>query len=62
MKFKKESKIFTSDLWYDIFDGGYIKPEDILDNPDDMIRLQEAIDTLKEFRNAGENEKVIEYM
>ena len=30
MKFKKDAEITTSDFWYDLFDGGYIKPENLL--------------------------------
>jgi hypothetical protein len=59
MKFKKE--ITTADFWYDLFEGGYIKPEKVLESKDDAKRVQEAIKVLKEFQKAGEEQDMIEY-
>ncbi len=62
MKFKKDAQITTSDFWYDIFDGGYIKPENLLESPEDIKKVQEAIKTLKEFHDSAEENDVLEYL
>jgi len=62
MKFKENAKITTSDFWYDITDGGYIKPEKLLENPDEAEMVNNAINVLKQFRNEAENNNVIEWM
>ena len=38
----------SGDPWYDITDGGYINPYDFLES-DDAERVQEAVNTVKEF-------------
>ena len=38
-------------FWYSVSDGGWIKPEDVLDNDVDIRRVQEAIATLQEFES-----------
>lgn len=30
--FKKGASVSTSDFWYDLMDGGYIRPEELLDD------------------------------
>lgn len=62
MEFKKDAQITTSDFWYDIFDGGYIKPENLLKSPEDIKKVQEAIKTLKEFHDSAEKNDVLEYL
>lgn len=52
MKLITNSKITTSDFWYDLFDGGYIVPETILENDSDIKRVNKAIETILEFRDA----------
>ncbi len=50
MKLKDGVEVkFSSDIWYDILDGGYFNPEDFLDSDDDIKQVQEAIDTLLEY-------------
>lgn len=49
MKIKDGVETNTEDFWYDIVDGGYIKPEEILERATDIIKVQEAIQTLKDF-------------
>lgn len=39
----------TEEFWYAVAHGGYIKPEKILEDKDDLKRVQDAIKTLKEF-------------
>lgn len=52
MLIKKGLEISTSDFWYDLIKGGYIKPEEILENPDDVEAVKDAISVLKEFRDS----------
>ena len=60
MKFKKGAKIETSDFWYDLTEGGYIKPKDLLENLDDILAVEKAKFLLIEFRNQAEDQGVIE--
>ncbi len=54
MKIKDGVEISTSDFWYDLTSGGYIKPEEILENSEDAIRVTEAIMVLIEFESSCE--------
>lgn len=60
MEFKTNAKIETSEFWYDLFDGGYIKPETLLENKEDIERVQAAIKTIQEFYNSAEEQEVLE--
>lgn len=52
-KFKENIEtIYTSDgFWYDITDGGRIKPEDILDDDEQVKKVKEAVNILKDFED-----------
>lgn len=54
MKLKKDATVTTSDFWYDLFEGGYIVPEDLLENSDDINLVNNAIEVLKDFRESLE--------
>ena len=41
--------IVSDDKWYDLFDGGYIKPEEILEDYADIQKVEKAIETIEEF-------------
>lgn len=49
MKFKKGVSINTSEFWYDLTDGGYIKPENLLEDPEEAKKVNEAIKLLMKF-------------
>ncbi len=49
MKFKKGIKIETDSFWYDLFEGGYIDPSDILPKGEDLEKVKEAIKVLENF-------------
>ena len=53
MKFKKitnkEDKVWSSDLHYDLFDGGYIEPGRMLENHGDVVEVNAAIDLIRDF-------------
>ena len=52
MKIKEGCTASTTDFWYDLTDGGYLKPEEILENPSDVKRVKEAIAVIIEFQDS----------
>lgn len=46
-------------LWYDI-NNGYIEPEDILDDEEQIKKLKEAIETLQSFESLYKD--IVEYL
>lgn len=49
--FKKQvDTVYTEDFFYDLFQGGYIKPSDFLETLDSIVELQRAIDKIEHFR------------
>jgi hypothetical protein len=54
MNFKENLEMYTDDFWYDVFDGGYISPEKLLEDSEEISRINNAIEILKEFREACE--------
>lgn len=52
MKIKEGLTISSSDFWYDLTDGGYINPEEILVNKSDVDKVKNAIAVLKDFENS----------
>lgn len=48
----------TSDFWYDMFEGGYIKPENYLVEAD-VEKVREARKLLREFRALVEDNELI---
>lgn len=62
MKFKSGAKIETSDFWYDLTDGGYIKPKNVLENLDDILAVEKAKHLLMEFKDQAEAKGVLEYI
>jgi hypothetical protein len=61
MKFIKKAKIETDDFWYDLFEGGYIKPETLLESGEDIKKVRDAITLLREFKGHAEKQKVLKY-
>jgi hypothetical protein len=56
VKIKDNCTASTSDFWYDLAYGGYLKPEEMLESPSDAYRVREAIETLAEFEMACEQQ------
>ena len=56
MKIKKDLDICTQDFWYDLTDGGYLKPEEILVNQEDIDKVNKSIEILMEFQQSCEDE------
>lgn len=51
-KFKNKTDCFNEEFWYDLTEGGYIKPEELLEDKDQIQKLNEAIEIVKSFENA----------
>ena len=49
---KPDLDVSTDDFWYDLFDGGYLKPALILKSIEDVDEVDKAIKVLKRFRDA----------
>lgn len=56
MRIKKNLKISTDGFWYDLTDGGYLKPEEICADKKDVIRIKEALIVLEDFRQSCEEQ------
>lgn len=63
IKFKKNAKVvqLTDDFWYSLTDGGYIKPEKLLEEKGAIKEIQSAIETILLFQKALEDAELIEY-
>lgn len=56
MKIKKDCNVSTSEFWYDLTDGGYLKPEEICEYKNDAWRVMDAIKIVKEFQESCETQ------
>jgi len=56
MKIKKNCTASSSDFWYDLTDGGYLKPTEICEKPEDAKRVLDAIAVLKDFKKSCEEQ------
>lgn len=52
--------VFTTEFWYDLFYGGYIVPEELLEDEEEIENVQEAIDTLLAFYEKVTDEGLVE--
>lgn len=52
MKIKEGLEISTGEFWYDISKGGYIKPEEILVDPEMAKRVKDAVALVEAFEDA----------
>jgi hypothetical protein len=59
---KQEEPIPVGDFWYDLTDGGYIKPEKLLTNPDQIKLVKDAIALLKAYEDQAGGAGAIESM
>jgi hypothetical protein len=55
----KLKKIETDDFYYDLFYGGYIDPEKLLKNQEDIDKVKDAINTIREFKSELHDKKLI---
>jgi len=56
MKVKDGCTASTQEFWYDLTDGGYLKPEEILADPEDVRRVKDAIAVIREFKASCEEQ------
>lgn len=56
MKIKDGCEASTSEFWYDLTSGGYLEPEEILENPEDAKKVREAIKIIMEFEASYEEQ------
>ena len=56
MKIKEGTEVSTSEFWYDLTSGGYLRPDEILENENDIEKVKQAIDTLMEFEQSCEDQ------
>lgn len=61
MKFVEGALVETQDFWYDLFDGGGIKPKCLLADLDDILRVERAVRVLQEFKSELDNQGLIEW-
>jgi hypothetical protein len=61
MKFIEGIRVETDDFWYDLTDGGYIKPENILLDDEDIEKIKNAIHLLIEWKRQMGSRGILQY-
>ena len=56
MKIVQGLDITTEEFYYDLFEGGYIKPEVFCKNQKDAKKIRKAMKVIEEFRDACEEQ------
>ena len=56
MKIKDGASVSTMDFWYDLRSGGYIRPAELLEDPEDVKRVLFALEVLIEFEDSCEEQ------
>jgi hypothetical protein len=56
MKIKKDLEISTGDFWYDLTDGGYLKPEEICEDKKDAEKVIQAVELIMDFQKSCEEQ------
>jgi len=51
MKIRNDAEASTDSFWEDLSEG-YLKPEDILENESDILKVKSAVLVLEKFYNA----------
>lgn len=56
-KFKKDADIYSEEIWYDLTDGGFLKPDEILESKtkqqkDSIKQLLDAIKLVYDFQES----------
>ena len=52
MKIKQGAEASTSDFWYDLTSGGYLKPSELLEDHEVAKKVEEAVKLVQEFEEA----------
>lgn len=56
MEIKKGLEISTAEFWYDLTDGGYIKPEEICVSKADILLVRQAVEIIRDFQKSCEEQ------
>jgi hypothetical protein len=48
-KLNEVAHLGSDDFYYNLFDGGYLDPEELLDNTEDAVRVREAMRVISEY-------------
>lgn len=56
MKLKKNLEVSSSDFWYDLTDGGYIRPLEICADKKDAEKVIAAIKVIQDFCTSCEEQ------
>ena len=60
LKFKENAEpIYTTEPWYDIFEGGWVRPSELLEEAD-AEKVNEAIKLVEQFLDEGIDNDLIE--
>lgn len=63
MKFKENAEpTITCDFWYDLFKGGYLEPENFLEDPEEVKRVEEARQLLMKYKRELMDSELVEDM
>lgn len=64
MKFKKlnedEEVGYSDDVYYDLFDGGYLSPHRFLDSQEDIEKVENAISIIRQYLDGMVDNGLIE--
>ena len=52
MKLKDGLEISSSEFWYDLTKGGYLNPEEMIEDPEIAAKVRDAVKLIKEFEYA----------
>lgn len=55
-----KQEIGTEDPWYALTDGGYLKPEEVVSDKEQLKMLEEAIQLVRDFIQQCYDDEVIE--
>lgn len=61
MEYVKDAQIVTDDFWYDLTDGGYIRPEELLKNEEDINKIKDALKIIMDWKSEMEEKEIIQY-
>jgi len=59
MEFNNKVVNTSSEPYYDLFDGGYLKPEEMLVNPNEIAMVKNAIKIVKQFLDEAEEKELL---
>nr|DAS67731.1 MAG TPA: hypothetical protein [Caudoviricetes sp.] len=55
-----EEAVYSTDLYYDLTNGGYIKPSELLADAEQIKQVEQAIQIVYEFLDQAESNGVLE--